>query len=220
MSKRGAVTTLAMAALTAVGLGSCDSAETHEVFSVADVVDEVVVLTDAGHLELVAGDTVRIERVSRGWKGSLALSTRVEDGVLFLTARCKRVFGCQVNTRLTLPPSVPVTAEVGDGSITAVGLDGSLDLSVGTGFVAGEALRAPELLVLVGAGHTSLSLDAADDVHVLVASGDADVELPAGAYDLALDAGGGTLNVSGIEDDGDAPLEVMAAAGLVNVTGR
>ena len=220
MSKRGAVTTLAMAAMTAVGLGSCDSAETHEVFTVDDVVDEVVVLTDAGSLELLGGDTVRVERLSRGWKGSLALSTRVEDGVLFLTARCKRVFGCQVDTRLTLPAGLDVTAEVGDGSITAVGLEGDLELSVGTGFVAGEELRAPELIVLVGAGHASLSLDEAEDVHVLVASGDADVELPAGAYDLALDAGGGTLDVSGIEEGGDAPLEVMAAAGLVNVTGR
>ncbi len=220
MSKRGAVTTLAMAAMTAAGLGSCDSAETHEVFTVDDAVDEVVVLTDAGHLELVGGDTVRIDRVSRGWKGSLSLSTRVEDGVLFLTARCKRVFGCNVNTRLTLPPDLSVTAEVGDGSITAVGLDGVLDLTVGTGFVSGEALRSPELLVLVGSGHVSLALDEAEDVHVLVASGDADVDLPAGAYDLALDAGGGILDVSGVQDGGDAPLEVMAAAGLVSVTGR
>ena len=101
MSKRGAVTTLGMAAMTAVGLGSCDTSETHEVFTVDESVSEVVVITDSGQLELVAGDSVRIERTSRGWKGSLALSTRVEDDVLYLTARCKRVFGCSVDTEST-----------------------------------------------------------------------------------------------------------------------
>jgi len=53
-------------------------------------------------------------------------------------------------------------------------------------------------------------------------SGDVDVSLPKGSYDLALDTGSGDVELSGIDDDPDADalLSLSTGSGDITITGR
>ena len=114
-----------VAVLAAMGMAAgCVPVRYTEVFSPEGEVSRVVVEVEHGRVEIVPADAVRVERAVRGPEGAATLEHRLErDGTLMLTARCPGLLPCGVDTRLALPPEVPVSLTIGEGEVWATGVD-------------------------------------------------------------------------------------------------
>ncbi len=186
------LSTLAMFATVVIGGGSsCAPVEHDEVFVIDEPVERVVINVQSGDLVLVETDTeeIYVERRVRGWKGSLQLETRTEDGVLTLDASCLGPLSCRVDSRIELPPGLEVSVVLGDGHVELDGLSGVVDLSLRSGEVLGTDLRSPELALQVASGPVTLSFaEAIDRLSLAMGSGDVSLELPEGMDESSVQA--------------------------------
>jgi hypothetical protein len=188
-----------------------------EAFTPDEPVTRVRITLERGSVTLVPADTLRVERAVRGAQGSVELASSVDgDGVLALQAACPTLLPCGVDTRIALPPDVPVTVSLGAGEVWATGVD-DLRVDVADGDVDVEVRE--RLVVSVGTGSVRAWLGGDTDASVTVARGSVDVVVPPGPY--ALDVSGSDRTISGVTPDDDAPgrLQVVAPAGPVSVRG-
>lgn len=184
--------TLAMfAAVVLMGGSSCAPVEHDEIFVVGEPVERVVINLQSGSLVLTEADTdeILVERRVQGWKGSIELQTRAEDGVLTLDAACLGPLSCTVDSELELPPGLEVSVVLGDGRVELDGLSGVVDLSLRSGEVVGHGLRSPELAVQVADGPVALSFDEeVERLTLAMGSGDVALQLPEGMDESAIEA--------------------------------
>lgn len=213
-AERGTRSTLLGLGIMAAG---CAPVRYTEVFAPEGDVARVVFEAERGDVEVVPGKAVRVERTVRGPEGAVSLEHSVgPDGTLVLSARCTSVLPCAVDTRLALPPQLPVWLTVGEGEVWTTGIDDlQLDLTLGD---ADVEVRG-RLVATVGSGDVRAWLGPTSDARIAVGRGDVEVVLPAGAYGLDLTAR--TQDVEGVATRADAPgqLEVVAPSGRVHVRG-
>lgn len=203
-------------------LSSCTGVDYSEAFVVEQPVQHMVLALGTGDLELTPSvdNRVHVERKISGWKGAVDLSTRVEDGVLYLSMDCQGPLGCTVDPIIRVPKGVSVEVVQDSGRIWVDGLDGAVDLTLSEGTVAGQSLTSGQVSVAVANGDVDLVLDGVPrEVQLAVGLGDVVLELPTGAYDLS--AHGTAPWVTGIDTRVGAPvLDLSVASGQVTVRGH
>ncbi len=214
---------LAALGLIALGLGACESVDYVERFETEGPVERVVITGDVGALQVGAGRGAAavVQRAVSGWEGGVALSSSVEGGTLYLSARCTDWLGCRVDTELELPAGAALEVVLGRGDVRLEDLDGPLSLSVSDGDVSGEGLRSPEVEVTLASGALSLYFERAPErVEATLAAGDAALDLPAAAADIAADLSGGELILQGLVARPGAPSQVavISAGGDLRVS--
>lgn len=205
-----------LAALPVVGSLACTQVRYTEAFSPEGQVDRIVVLADAGLVELVAGDSLRVERAIRAPEAALTLGHHVQDGTLYLEAHCARLLPCAVDTHVEVPAGVPVRVDLGRGEVWATGIS-RLDLELDQGAADVEVLG--DLVASIGSGGIRARLGAGGSGRVGVGDGDIEVEVPQGAW--TVDADTARLQLHDLEPvgDGTGHLELTAPAGSVTVRG-
>ncbi|MFT5686681.1 MAG: hypothetical protein ACI8RZ_007637, partial [Myxococcota bacterium] len=163
---------------------ACDTARYTEGFNPEGNITRIVVKVDAGNIELIEGDTLRVERTIRGAEGALELSHRIEytgeaAETLTLIAQCAALLPCSVDTRITVPAGTPVDVELARGAVWATGIDGlSLELDRGD---ADLDIRGP-LVARIGNGSLIATLPADASARIAVGHGDIALQIPAGAW--------------------------------------
>ncbi len=204
-----------LAALSAQLIG-CGSVRYRENFAPEGEIRHIVVQSDAGLVELVAGDSLRVERAIHGPELALSLSHSVEDGVLTLQARCKRLMPCAVDTRVQVPDGVSVSVDLGQGEVWATGI-AQLELELDEGLV--DLDLDGQLNASVGEGVVRARLGEGSSAHVGVGKGDILVQVPSGAWDV--EAVTPSLDTSHVSILSGAPssLDLVAPAGRVQVLG-
>lgn len=211
------------ASLVLCGLGllgvvnmACTSVRYTESFVPEGEIHRIVVRSDAGLVELVGSQELRVQRQIRAPESALALSHDVVDGVLVLDAHCTSFLPCAVDIRVDLPAGIPVEVDLGQGQVRGSGLsDLALELDEGEALVE----LSGDLRASIGAGSLSARLSHEAQARVGVGQGDIEIEVLSGSWDV--DADTERLQLIGMEseDDGGGSLELTAPAGTVVVRG-
>jgi hypothetical protein len=199
---------------------ACDTTRYTEAFNPEGNITRIVVQVDAGNVELIEGEQLRVERTIRGAEGALELSHRIEFAgesaeTLTLVATCAALLPCSVDTRITVPVGVPVEVELGRGEVWATGIDGlTLELDRGD---ADLDIRGP-LTAQIGNGSLQASLPLDASARIAVGHGDIALQIPPGEW--RVDATAEHLvvdeNIKPVEAAiGD--LELVAPAGTVTL---
>ena len=97
-------------------LFGCSPTVTHDSSAVADDVQAVRVEVGAGHISVVGGDRLAVERTLSGVAVEGATQA-IEDGVLRVAVACDTVLPCSADITLTVPAGVPVDVQVRDGGV-------------------------------------------------------------------------------------------------------
>ncbi len=192
----------------------CTAVRYSESFSPEGVPTRVIVHSDAGLVEVVAGDELRVERDIRAPEAALRLSHTMVDGVLMLEAHCTTVLPCAVDTRVTLPAAVPVEIDLGVGEVWATGItDLSLELDEGDADVE----LTGHLQASVGSGDVHARMASGQQGRIGVGRGEIAVEVP--DADWEIDGRARDLVLRDIDNvDGAAgQLELVAPAGTITV---
>jgi len=164
--------------------GACETTRYTEAFNPQGNITRIVVKIDAGNVELIEGDILRVERTIRGAEGALELSHRIEYAgedveTLSLLAECVSVLPCAVDTRIIVPAGVPVDVELARGEVWATGIDGlSLELDRGS---ADLDIRGP-LTAHIGNGSLIATMPAEASARIAVGHGDIALQIPSGEW--------------------------------------
>ncbi|MEX1367565.1 MAG: hypothetical protein AB1Z98_30835 [Nannocystaceae bacterium] len=168
---------------------------------------------------------------------------RMEGSVLHVDVDCGDSDCCAADLELTIPATATLEVGLGVGDVSVsdvagttqidlevgdIGLHavaGDLQLDTGTGSIDGEDLRGAAARVDVGTGDVDLKWSASatlDSIAVDVGVGSVDLEVPAGSYDLRLDAGVGDVDTDGLRADGAAPGSILVDVGTgdISIDGR
>lgn len=214
-SLHGRALALPLAGLLLLSGSACTQVRYTEAFAPEGEVSRVVVQADAGTVELVAAEGLRVQRAIRGPEIALTLAHEVQDGTLTLVARCQPLLPCAVDTRVEVPAGVPVEVVLGRGEVWATGIS-SLDLKLGDGVA--DLDLAGDLVASVGSGDLRARLPGAASARVGVGDGDIELEVPQGTW--TVDAQTSRLKLVDLEPvaNGLGHLELTAPAGSVTVS--
>lgn len=224
MFNNGTLQRTAAVALMTLGAVGCENARYTEAFYPDGDVQRVVIRSDAGSVELLSGSRLRVERTIRAPEGALDLShqiltTDAGEEVLVLEAACRPILPCAVDMSITLPPDVPVEVSLDQGEIWASGI---AELSVDLRRGSLDADITGPLQARIGTGDVEADLPAGADATVAVGRGDISLGIPAGAWQLAVDAYerviDSAISVSGVDSAGS--IELVAPSGMVRVSPR
>lgn len=138
------------------------------------------------------------------------------DGILDITYPCIRLLPCTTDAVLTVPAHLQVDVALGSGSIEVVGVQAA-NLHLDAGEV--QATVDHTLHVAIGTGILRGRVQAGGQVHATVASGDVELAVPQGGWQIETVAH--RLRMVGVALDPHAPgrLSVHAAAGTVDIAG-
>ncbi|GAA0506744.1 hypothetical protein GCM10011581_41760 [Saccharopolyspora subtropica] len=161
-----------------------------------DGIDRVELVDGSGDVQVRYVPGARgqvVQRVHRWgaafWGGGDAVEHRVEDGALVLDADCG--WNCSVDYEVTLPVPVPVTGDLGAGSLHVVGMR-EVRAEVGSGEIEVAQVDGP---VDVRTGSGSIILDRlTGEVDATTGSGDIEGR-GLSAADLVLDTDAGSIDL-------------------------
>lgn len=202
-------------ALLALG-GGCTHVRYREAFQPEGAVEHIRVLVDSGRVELVAGETLRVERTIRSSELALHLSHEVRDGVLELQARCQRLLPCAVDTRIEVPAGVSVELDLGQGEVWASGV-GSVRVELDEGLA--DLDLTGNLDASVGQGEVRARLERGAQARIGVGQGDIRVEVPSGPWDIQAIAERLDTSQVSVVSNVKGRLDLVAPAGSILVTG-
>lgn len=207
---------LALAAAPLVGAVGCTQVRYTEAFAPDGDIRRVVVQSDAGLVELVEADELRVQRAIRAPEAALSLSHHVADGTLYLEAHCVRMLPCAVDTRVEIPAGLAVEVDLGSGELWATGIS-SLTLELDSGMADVEL--SGDLTASIGTGSIHARLASESRARVGVGRGDIEVDVPSGAWSVQAETA--RLRLVDLEPvaDGLGHLELTAPAGTVTVRG-
>ncbi|MFT4979473.1 MAG: hypothetical protein ACI8S6_005384 [Myxococcota bacterium] len=201
--------------------GGCETARYTEAFYPEADVDRVVIQSDAGGVELSAGSRLRVERTIRAPEGALELSHRIvteADGeeVLYLKADCRPIIPCSVDMNITIPDGVEVEVVLEQGEVWASGI-GALSVELSRGSLDVDILGP--LQAQIGSGDASVSLPANTSATVAVGRGDITLSIPAGLWQLAIDAAQQKVDDEIVPSQSPSVgnIQLIAPAGAVRV---
>ncbi len=194
---------------------ACTSVRYTEAFEPEGEVTRVIVHSDAGLVEVVSGDELRVERAIRAPEAALRLSHDIVDGILMIEAHCTTVLPCAVDTRVTIPHAVPVEIDLGVGEVWATGVtDLQLELDEGSADVD----ITGKLVASVGSGSIRARVADEQRARVGVGRGDIHVEVPTKS-EWRVDAHTGKVELIDLDSVADAVgvLDLTAPAGTITV---
>lgn len=117
-----------------------------------------------------------------------------------------------------------VRAQTGSGAITIDRASDDVTVTTGSGSVSAKDLLARRLEVRTGSGDVTASFqEPPDDVAVDSASGDIDLTVPKGGYEVDTRASsGGSIEVKGLDKTTDSSrhIRVSTASGSIKVSGK
>ncbi len=209
-------------------------------------VRSVEVDVESGRVVVVAGvaDETFVERTRQWVRGKPVTAERLVDGVLRITADCRRFVrvGCEADYRIEVPAGVSVRVRNERGSVSVTGIAGmvevdtragdvrldrtrgSVRVNTSAGNVDGVDLAASFLDATTGAGHVRLTMaEPPDRVGVRTGAGGIDVALPPaqGGYRVDADAGAGNVDVSVAQNPGGLRSVVAdSGAGRIRIHPR
>jgi hypothetical protein len=196
---------------TVLSLVACGQIERAEAWSIPGPVARLAIESDAGVVELVAGDELRVERTSGGPDATVEWS-RTEPGDVRIEARCPAILPCAVNLRVTVPGDVPITVAVDTGEVWSSAVE-DLAVEVDEGLV--DLAGTVRAVAQVGSGRIRATLPSGADAKLVVASGDVEVTLDGGAWDLGVVARERTL--ADVPAGTEGRLDVWAPAGRATI---
>lgn len=207
---------LALLAVIGSGPSACAPVRYVEAFAPQAGVQKVIIRSESGNVELVAGATLWVERSIRAPTGSLELSHQVDGTTLVLDAHCRAWLPCPVDVRLVAPAGVAVVVELGEGEVWASDI-GELSVELGAG--TADLDVSGSLRATVGVGDVEVSLDAGGRAQIAVGDGDINVNVPRGPW--RMQATGAAVHSEGIEvvDEATGSLDLTAPSGDINVVG-
>lgn len=137
----------------------------------------------------------------------------VVDGVLHLQDPCGDSELCTGSLDLLLPADVDIRAAIEEGSLRVMSMRGEVVADVGGPITVRRHTGAVVDVVSTGGLGMELEFDATPDRVVgLLAEGQLDATVPAGAYRLELQATGMVAVDEGVEDDSESPSELLLTA--------
>ena len=215
MSRRAHSTRFFLALSVALSIGCTQHVRYTERFEPEGPVQRIVLSVDEGMVELTAGDKLSVERSIRAAQGTLALSHDLVDGVLRIDAHCTSLIPCAVDSRVVVPDGVAVEVELGSGELWASGI-GELQARLGDG-EADVEVYGP-LGLQVGSGMARAALQGRGAANVAVGSGDIELFLDSGPWQLGLTARHTEVD-AGLEPvpQAAARVEAVAPGGSVRV---
>jgi len=139
------------------------------------------------------------------------------QGVLSIVAPCVPVVPCRLDLTLTVPPTLPVTVDLGSGTVRLDGV-AETDVRIDRGDV--QIHDGYTSVVRIGQGNLTAALHADASLRAVVARGDVDVSVPPGGWQITTAAA--QLRLAGVSLDRQAHgvLDVHAPGGSVLLAGN
>jgi hypothetical protein len=229
-----------------VGLATYFPEEDQATITPTELVRGLEVDVEVGRVIVVAGATeaTTVTRTRRHLRGTPVTDERVVQGVLQISAGCRRwvTFGCEVDYRIEVPGTVSVRVRVDDGAVSVEGIGGMVEVetkagavdlirtqgpakvTTSAGNVEGEDLNAEFLDATTGAGRIRLSMARPPGrLGLRTGAGSIDVGLPPadGGYRVAAEAESGTVDVSVSQNaGGNRAVIANSGAGRISIHSR
>jgi hypothetical protein len=184
-----------------LSLAACSRIERAETWTIPGPVAQLTIDSDAGVVELVAGEELRVERTSGASDATVGWTATGPDSVR-IDARCPAILPCSVNLRVTVPAGVATAVSLDTGEVWSSAI-ADLVVEVDEGLV--DLAGVVHAVAHVGSGRIRATLMDGAEARLVVAAGDVDVTLDGGAWDVGVIAreqqiaevptGGGRLDV-------------------------
>ena len=235
------IVVVGMVGLAVAGLSTFAAVEDRTVSSRPGPIRSVEIEVEAGKVEVVAASAneARVDRRRRYIRGAPVINETLVDGVLRLTADCRRYvpIGCRVDYRVEVPGAVSVRVRTERGSVAVENMTGTVDVETKAGTVRFDRTRGPikattsagsieGVDVVAGfidattdAGRIRLSLaEPSQRVGLRTDAGNIDLALPnvSGGYRVTTDTGAGKVDVD-VPQDAAAVRAVTATTGAGNI---
>ena len=185
---------------------------------------EVDVPTGGAEITDASGNAVEVRRTDRFAFDHAAREQRsIRGGVLRLSARCPKVVvgACSSDYRIAVPENLPVVVHGSAGDVHIAAFRGSADIQTGSGDVTVDGFCGFALSVKTGSGNARATATCSPQTLALrSSSGNLDATLPADGYRIDADSNSGSREVSGLQQNADAPYEIQALSDSGNVTVR
>ncbi len=230
-----------LATILAVSLtaGCYSEAVTYEI---DEEYDAVVIEVDAGDVTLATRDrATSIDYAASRLGREPEFSATVEDRVLYVTAKCHDpARECRARVDLVVHSDVDITAWTGSADIDVAGTNGDLsirsgsgsidlhnasgtaDLESGSGRIEGLGLHFIEVVADAGSGRLALTLGhELEFAQVHTGSGNIDLAIPQGGYDLTTSTGSGHVDLDQVWNDSQSSstLQATSGSGDIDVVG-
>jgi hypothetical protein len=204
------LTTLAPFVLFGV---ACSRMERTEAWEIGVPVATLDIVSDAGVVEVVAGETIRVEWTSRASEAEVSWHEE-SPGHVVVESRCTALLPCAVDLRLTVPSFVATRVALDHGEVWASGLlQVAVELDQGSVDIESAGRATAE----VGSGSIRASLTDRANVRLVVAVGDVDVALVGGSWALDVEARDRSLPDVPVGADPSGHLKIVAPSGRATV---
>ena len=186
------------------------------------VADALRVVTETGKVEIEAGAADAIEvtfvqgSTNEGWQD------REDGGELVIEGLCvEGEVGCSAGFVIRVPADLAVSVSTTEGVVGLTGLTGAVTAQTTAGPITGAELGGVDLSLLTNAEVDLVFSDTPSRVEVDGGRDPVAVAVPAGGYNLAIDAGGSADVDPEIEDDPSGPSLILDSASdvVVRVSG-
>ena len=190
---------------------ACSRIERAETWTIPGPISQLSIESDAGVVELVAGDELRVERTS-GASDATVGWTATGPGSVRIDAHCPAILPCSVNLRVTVPADVATAVSVDTGEVWSSAI-ADLVVEVDEGLV--DLAGAVHAVAQVGSGRIRATLMDGADARLVVAVGDVDVTLDGGTWELGVVAR--EQEVADVPTGASGRLDVWAPSGRATV---
>ncbi|MEY3213138.1 MAG: hypothetical protein RIT28_3619 [Pseudomonadota bacterium] len=206
------------------GMTGCEVQVSQEALDLSGLdVSRIEVSSVSGAVTVTAGETLSVVRSAESGVPGFEFRHRARDGVLILEERCPLPRTCAVTTAITMPAHLDLAVALDSGQVALEGLSGAVDIT-GEGLtVSGVAMRSSALTMSVDNGTVDMELeDPPRAVFFWVGSGEVNLNVPAGAYLLDVEAPLGELRLVNVVHDpaSDLTLSAVVDVGDLAVEGE
>jgi hypothetical protein len=195
-----------------VGMTGCEVQVSQEALDLAGLeVSRVEVRSASGVVTVAAGETLTVARSAESGAPGFEFRHSARDGVLILEERCPLPRTCAVTTTVTMPAHLDLSVALDSGQVVLEELSGAVDIT-GEGLtVSGVSLRSSAMTMSADNGTVDLELeDPPRAVFLWVGSGEVNLNVPAGAYLLDVEAPLGELRLVNVVHDPASDLTLSA----------
>jgi hypothetical protein len=143
-----------------------------------------------------AGDRIVVDRTIRRGLRPAAFGASEQSGTLVVDGGCGDRFGlyCSMSTTIHVPPDLVIRGRLGDGTFSARGITGGLQVTTGDGDVHLSQMTGPVRLS-TGDGDVDATGLAATTANVSTGDGDVHLEFATSPRSIRLDTGDGDVQV-------------------------
>ncbi|MFC4854999.1 DUF4097 family beta strand repeat-containing protein [Actinophytocola glycyrrhizae] len=200
--------------------------------TIGEAITEVRFANDSGDVRITVGDTTEVRRTVR-YDGEQPGVTHRVDGSALIVDACP-IGDCSIDYELTVPAGARISGHVDSGDIELTGVasanvesesggitvrdvDGEVNASVQSGNVELTGIGGA-VVATAESGDVQVGLVAKQGVSVETQSGNIDVSVPAGKYDVTASTESGNLDNSVGDDPSGLPIEARAQSGNVTIS--